>query len=518
MTYLDDVISEALTEIRDKSKSRIYQRDPEAWVSDILGKRWWGMQREIAWSYIENPRTAVKSANGTGKSWLVADLIPHFVCTQGDPGEALALVTAPTLGQVADVVFAYLKANYSLALHRDMRLPGAINENLEWNYKGASGNQLMVKGLKPSDSDAVSSFQGRRRKRTAVFLDEAGGVSPDIFTAMEAVTTGEGSRLVAIGNPDRTGTEFWRLYNDSQYASEWKTFTISAFDLPTFTGEVVFPEDEDRQHQLLTSGMTTPSWVENKRKVWGEGSARWQAKVLGEFPDVGDNSFFPMPTIEKAFNTEVPDVGEAPVVLGVDVARMGQDETVVYECRDGRIRFVDSWGKSDNVDNASRIDQHARKLGAAEVRIDAAGTGSGTFDILNRQDGKAYLLFGVLGANASPDKNKWAQARSYHYDSFREGMMSGAIDLDENDARLKDELISQTYRFSNRNALQITPKDEMKKAGLGSPDYLDAAIYAYIDMTPFGGNVANKFDPGTRLYLDPWRMLEASREDAGYPV
>lgn len=519
MTYLQEVIDAALGEIREKSKNRLYQDDPEAWVSDVLGKRWWSRQVEIAESYRDNRRTAVKSANGTGKSWLVADLICHWISVY-DPGEALALVTAPTLGQVEDTIFAYLKTNYGFSVRNGSTLPGRINESLEWNFHGPYGQELMVKGLKPSDRDAVGSFQGRRRARTAVFLDEAGAVHPDIFTAMEAVTTGENSRIVAIGNPDNgAGSEFYRLYNDVKYASDWSLFTISAYDLPTFTGERVYEED-DRQEAMLSSGMTTPSWVDQKRRAWGEGSARWQSKVLGEFPDAGDNSFFPMSTLNEAYNTTIEVFGDEPVVLGVDVARMGQDETVVYENRSGRIRRVDSWGHSDNVANANRVDELARKLGAKEVRVDAAGTGSGTYDILYDMSlkGAPYRPIGVLGAHASPDNRKWAQARAWHYDMFRQGMREGRFDLDEMDSELKDELISQTYRFNTKQALQITPKDEMRRAGLTSPDHLDAAIYASIDFSQMVDNPINALKPGTRLSLDPWSMLEKSRGGRGYPV
>lgn len=512
--YLSAILPSVLEDMRQKSKAKIYQTDPEAWCADVLGKRWWSKQVEIADSYIHNTRTAVKSANGTGKSWLVSDLICHFVSVH-EPGEALALVTAPTLGQVADVLFAYLKSNYGLSVENGTPLLGRIREDLEWKYDGPYGSQLMVKGLKPSDRDAVGSFQGRRRARTAVFLDEAGAVHPDLYTAMEAVTTGADSRIVAIGNPDNAVSEFHRLYSDEKYASDWERFTISAFDLPTFTGEKVY-SDPVKQHALLNSGMTTPEWVDQKRRAWGEGSARWQSKVMGEFPDYGDNSFFPMTTINDAFNTDIPDTGFEPVILGVDVARMGQDETVIYQNCGGRIRFVDAWGKTDNVENAKRVHKRAEELGAVEVRIDAAGTGSGTFDILNNQPTN-YTLIGILGANRSPDTNQWAQARSWHYDQFREGMNKGTIDLDESDGKLKDELISQTYRFSQRNALQITPKDEMKKAGLSSPDYLDAAIYSFIDTSPLTGNPYKDLSPGDVVQVDPWEYLGLVKSGAGMP-
>jgi len=66
-------------------------------------------------------------------------------------------------------------------------------------------------------------------------------------------------------------------------------------------------------------------------------------------------------------------------------------------------------------------------------------------------------------------------------------MANSQIDLDYDDNELREELISQTYKFSPRGSIQMTSKDEMKKSGMSSPDNLDAAILCTIDMERFGG-------------------------------
>ncbi len=83
-TYLNSVLDGAIDEMRSKSKLRLYQTDPEAWLSDVLGKRWYSKQGEIVSSFMDSSRTAVKSANGCGKSAVVADLITWIVAT-GEP-------------------------------------------------------------------------------------------------------------------------------------------------------------------------------------------------------------------------------------------------------------------------------------------------------------------------------------------------------------------------------------------------------------------------------------------------
>jgi len=309
-----------------------------------------------------------------------------------------------------------------------------------------------------------------------------------MFTAAEAVATGAGSRILAIGNPDRRGTEFHRIFTDPQISQDWSLHTISAFDLPTFTEESVYPDEEAQKNFL--NGLTSVDWVEHKKRAWGEESARYKAKVLGEFPDEADNTFFPQGVLDKAYDTTIEDDGSVRPVLGLDVARFGSDENVLYENIGGRVRRIDAWSKLDLIETARRVHTHAQRIMATVINVDVNGVGGGVVDALVRLDEFADAVYSVGAINnssASPDSTRWLNARSWHYDTFREMMSDGKIDLDYEDNELREELISQTYKFSPRGSIQMTSKDEMKRSGMSSPDNLDAAILCTIDMERFSG-------------------------------
>ena len=479
-TYSNSILDGALGVLREKSKARIYQTDPQAWLSDVLGKRWYSKQAEIVDSFMSSSRTAVKSANGCGKSAVVADLITWIVAT-GVPSETLCIVSAPTLSQIEKVIFAYLKVNKGLANQNGIVLPGRIMETLAWKLDGDNGAEFLVFGKRPSDQDIVSSFQGTRKRNTYVFLDEAGGLPPEMFTAAEAVATGAGSRILAIGNPDRRGTEFHRIFTDPQLCQDWSLHTISAFNLPTFTGENVYPDEESQKNFL--SGLTSVDWVEHKKRAWGEDSARYKAKVLGEFPDEADNTFFPQSAIDKGFDTVIEEDEDVAPILGLDVARFGSDENVLYVNRGGRIRKIDAWSKLDLIDTARRVHAHAQRLAARIINVDVNGVGGGVVDALVRLDEFAdavYNIGAINGSTSSPDTARWSNARAWHYDTFRELLANGKLDLDYEDTKLRDEMISQTYKFSPRGSITMTSKDEMRRSGMSSPDSLDAAILSSI--------------------------------------
>jgi hypothetical protein len=490
-TYLNSLMDGAIDEMRQKSKLKLYLSDPQAWLSDVLGKRWYSQQEAIVESFLSSTRTAVKSANGCGKSAVVADLITWLVATR-EPRETLCIISAPTLSQIQKVIFAYLKANKGLAELRGFPIKGRITETLDWKLDTDYGQEFLAFGKRPSDQDIVSSFQGTRKLNTFVFLDEAGGLPPEMFTAAESVMTSMGSKILAIGNPDRRGTEFHRIFTDPKLMQDWSLHTISAFDLPTFTGESVYIDEGEQQN--LLKGLTSVEWVEHKKRAWGEDSARYKAKVLGEFPDEADNTFFPQATIDKGFDTVIEEDLDIGPILGLDVARFGSDENVLYINRGGRVRRIDEWSKLDLIDTARRVHGHAQRLGARVVNIDVNGVGGGVVDSLVRLDefsDAVYSVGAINGSHRSPDSARWTNARAWHYDTFRELLADGKLDLDYEDTKLRDEMISQTYHFSARGSITMTSKDEMRRGGASSPDSLDAAILSTITHDTDGPQVGD---------------------------
>lgn len=506
------VAEEALGTIRSAQLRNLYQNDFIAWQADILGYRTYKKMEEIANTALFGsiPRTAIKSSNGTSKSFTVASMI-GWVGSVWEPGETVSIITAPSISQIDRVLFAYLKANKARAASRGNDLPGWINEQLEWQVKGPEGQISLAFGRKPATGTEVSTFQGVRSQfgKTYVFGDEAGGLSKRMYTAAEAVLTGADARLIFIGNPDDVGTEWQEVFENRKYDGEFNRFTLSSFDLPTFTGEVVYPDDPEMEQRMLKS-LTQVSWVEHKKRIWGENDARYLSKVLGEFPKDGGNGFFSTRAVNTAYDTVIPIDKSILPVLGVDIARWGQDSSVIAANYGGNIRVIDDWGQCDLLTSARRIHRVATDVGASEVRIDAGGVGGGVFDMLDGLEefwDKQYVLVAWDNGTASPDLSQWSNKRAYAHDSLRQQMIEGYIDLDIEDDELREELMLITYKFTNRGGIQITPKDDLKTELGGSPDRLDAVIMAGADLSPWTGNPINRLAPGERVVLDTSEVM-----------
>ena len=484
--FLPLAVTAARKSISNNKKSECYKRDIRMWAKDKLGLHLWSKQVEIAEALIDNKKVAVKSCHGSGKSFFAAVVVCWWVDTrQGTPN--IVVSTAPTYEQVNKILWEYVRANHTSAKliaeeNGTVAFLGKVTQDDEW--KGPDGTVLAF-GRKPSDTNQ-HGFQGIHRSNGVLaVLDESGGLADTIWTGVDTITTGRHDRILAIGNPDDIATEFGRIWHprakkkdgsEKEFANKedtWYKITISAFDTPNFTGEYM-PDG-------AKAGMVTPAWVEDKKSKWGEDSPRYKSKVLGEFSEDSSSTLFSLGTLAKGTSLEleldIPD--ESTPVLGVDVARMGEDYTVVYSYQHGVLRLVDKWNKTGSVETAMKIVNLAWELGAREVRIDGVGLGGPVVDFVVSKSDARFVVVSMLGNGATPDPDKWFNARAYWYDDLRERMFRDQIDIAYDDVELHDELGDIQYHFDNpRNALQIEKKQEIRKRTGKSPDFADAAVYA----------------------------------------
>jgi hypothetical protein len=470
--------------LEQQNKMELYRTDPALWIKDVMGKDLWSLQADIAQSVVDNKRTAVKSSNSVGKSYLAAMLVCWWVSVYPE-NRTLAITTASTGPQVHKVLWRYIRQ-----FHAEYNLKGYVTMSSEWKTDNGT---LLGFGRKP-DGDDVTGFQGYHADYILVIADEAGNIPEPLFAGFEAVTVNDTSRVFAIGNPDVHGSYFHGIFKKPDAQSVWKRMTISAFQTPAFTGEKVSKD--------ILDNLASKQWVADRAKEWGTDSPRYQAKVLGEFADQSEATLFSQTTINNGINCELDPDDLVPVRLGVDVARFGTDFSAIYSYQGGKVRKVAHWSYTDTVESANRIVHWALELKATEVRIDGVGIGAGVYDMVTHMAMGRFEVVGMIGNAASPDLDKWFNARAAWYDTMRAKMLTNKIDIDPDDTNLQDELGIIEYKFSaHRGSLQIESKDDMKKRGVKSPDFADAAMYACADLAIDPTNPASKLAVGEQFEL-----------------
>ncbi|QKW15369.1 hypothetical protein [Verrucosispora sp. NA02020] len=450
-----------------------YLNDPVGWVRDKLGETLWSKQREVCESVVHNRKTAVRSCHNAGKSRVASRIAAWFIDVH-PPGEAFVVSTAPTYAQVHAILWEEIRNAAKTAEARGNPLPGRVLGSDQWKLDDGT---LIGWGRKPADTDQ-HGFQGIHRRYILVIVDEACGVPRQLWTAVEAITTGQNVTILALGNPDDPNTEFADVCKPG---SGWNSIRISAFDTPNLSGED-FPDE-------LRPLMLDPDWVEDKRRRWGAESPRYVSKVLGEFPEIGNDVLIP-PALILAAQQRSAEPGPW-AVLGVDVARYGSDRTIFCLRRGPVARIVGDHAMQATTETTGKVVQAKRDHAVDEIRVDGVGIGGGVVDQLLEL---GHDVVDMQAGAAAVDSEHYLNARAEWFWGLRSRFESGDIDLDPDDDELAAQLGSLKYKFTSRGQIQIESKDEMRKRGLPSPDKADALMLTSTATPPTSEDVYEDAD------------------------
>jgi hypothetical protein len=449
-----------------------YEQEPARFVAKILGEHLWSKQREIVEAVAQHRRVAVQSCHDVGKSYVAARIVAWWL-SAWPVGEAFVVTTAPTFPQVRAILWREISR-----AHKRGQLPGYTNQ-VEWWING----EIVGFGRKPDDLD-MAAFQGIHARRVLVVADEACGLARAIWNGADSLITNDESHILAIGNPDDPASYFAEICKPG---SGWHVIKISAFDSPNFTGEAI-PD-------TLSALLVGRTWVEEKRKSWGETSPLYQSKVLAEFPEVGDDTLIPPSWILAARDRELPR--GLPVELGVDIARYGLDATVIV-ARWGHVaRVVKTLRKRDLMAVVGAIVEAIDEIKPIRVKIDDAGLGGGVTDRLKELASEGRITCAIVpvnvGVSANPppfgQPDQFFLLRDELQWALRERFQEGAIDLD-NDDELMSQAGSVKYWLDSRGRIRIESKDDMRKRLLPSPDHFDALMLAFGDAPLMDGQGA----------------------------
>lgn len=521
-----------LGDLWDDAKS--YLRRPTAWARDKLGEHMWSAQRLIMRSVRDNRYTAVHSAHDLGKSKVAANIIAHWIDSH-PPGEAFVVTTAPTAAQVSAILWREVAKN-----HKKANLAGRINRAgyPQW-YLGA---ELVGYGRKPADYEQ-SAFQGIHARYVLVVIDEACGVARQLYDAVDALVTNENCRVLAIGNPDIPGSHFASVCKPG---SDWNVIHLDGLRSPNMTRELVIgPDPENPKYPLLEALMRaeripystekvpeglrdlliSPLWIEERIRRWcGLGttahleydkralailvrnrcaaSPLFTAKVRGLFPSSATDGVIPMGWVQMAVNrwhdwqdrAEVDQYGRSMPhvpgrkVLGVDVARSGEDETAVAIRAGNVVKELLRFRMADTMETVGYVRGHMDEPGAMAV-IDVIGIGAGVYDRLRElaNEGKIQgQAFPFNAAAATPRKDligqfKFRNDRAAAWWKLRELLdpsRGHQIALPD-DERLIEELVTVQYELLVGGVIKIESKDDIRKRLGRSTDSADAVIQAF---------------------------------------
>jgi len=475
--------------------------DPDWFCRTILQLTLWSKQREIIESVRDNPRTAVRSSHGVGKTLTAGATALWFMAAY--PNESLVVTTAPTWRQVKDQLWKEIRHLQGRSGFFDGKMTETrLTFGEKWYAVGLSTNR-------------AENFQGYHSPRLLFIVDEASGVDEQIYEAADGF---QAYRTLLIGNPTQIGGRFHSAFF-GQSAASWKRIGLSTFDTPAFTGEDVPP--------AVLASLPSREWLETMKAQYGtpddaeQGSTSttllnpvYEIRVLGQFPSQASNAVIPVHLVEKAMEREY-DLSDPedtwPCVISCDPASFGEDMTAITIRRGLTIEDVRTVNGQDLMETARVLLELARDnnphplYGKPVIVIDEIGIGEGLVSYLRKQGEFRIVAYNAAKSPAEENKPKnqregglgggYRNARSELWFEFCEEWLP-KISL-PNDEKLLAELCAPLYDFDLNGARVVEPKKETKKRLGRSPDRADAVMMAFCRPILAGMNVKAPSGPVT---------------------
>jgi hypothetical protein len=344
---------------------------------------------------------------------------------------------------------------------------------------------------KTADQDAMGrTLSGLHAPYMLYLLDESGDMPTAVLrSAEQGLGNCKWGKIVQGGN---TTSQTGALYLASSTQRHlWHLINITAD-----------PDDPNRTPRV------DAEWAREQIALYGRDNPWVMAFILGQFPLGGINTLLTPDDVNAALGRGIKadDYQHVQKRLGIDVARFGDDRTVIFP-RQGLRAF------SPVVLRHNRGHEIAARVALAKTRWgsemefidDTGGWGAGTIDACLLGN---IVLIPVNNSAAADDSRRYFNRRSENYFRAAEWVKRGGA-LPKELTEIVREATAATYYF-DKGKFRVVEKAQMKKLMNGvSPDLWDALVntFTFPDMpasdSPLsgansmatGGHAETEYDP-----------------------
>ncbi len=473
-----------------QEKIPVYRENPVTFAREVLLFEPDEWQRSALIDLAYNPKVAIKSGQGVGKTGLEAVALLWFLCCYQYPR---IVATAPTKQQLHDVLWSEAS--------KWMGRSPLLSKILKWTktYIYMTGNEKRWFAVART-ATKPENMQGFHEDNMLFIVDEASGVADQIMEAILGTLSGGNNKLLMCGNPTRTSGTFFDAFNADM--AIYKCHTVSSLD----------------------SQRTNKQNISSLIRKYGEDSNVVRVRVKGLFPKQEDDVFIIHEIVEQCGSRlySLDEKNLLPyIIFGVDVARYGNDETVIYRNARGKIKMVINRRGQDLMRTTGDIVSEYKKAvkeypdykGYIYVNIDDTGLGGGVTDRLMevKREQKLYRLV-VIPVNAAEKietDTKEGREAAGHYNNLTTHMWAVLRDLlRDREIEIMEEpetfaqLVVRKYFMASNGKIELESKKEMKKRNLPSPDRADAlALATYLGKTrKYTGSIPANISLGKSSY------------------
>lgn len=445
-----------------------YKHDPLEFVHDCIdfdGDGPTPYQDEILAGFVEHKRVAVRGPHGMGKTALASWIVLWAVLTEDD---CKCPTTASAWRQLTKFLWPEIrKWAQWLRWQKIGRRP--FNQHTELHKRSLTRGETCEAFAVACTNPAT--IEGAHAHRVVYVYDEAKAVPNDTFDATEGAFSAAGDDTddeafaLAISTPGSPQGRFYDIHSRKPGYEDWWTRHVTL-------------------DEAIEAGRISRQWADQRKRQWGEKSAVYQNRVLGEFAASSADTLIPLAWVEAANERwrEWSDAGkltpEGVRRYGLDVARYGDDKSALAEGVGDCVTWIDVWGKFDTMETAGRV---RPKLRGARVKVDVIGIGAGTLDRLRELGEDAIGVNFGAGTDCTDESGEveMLNVRAAAWWGLRERLQPPSnVMLPPLDG-LTGDLTAGKYGYTSTGKLKIEDKNNIRLRLGRSPNEGDAVTLLF---------------------------------------
>lgn len=438
---------------------------PDEWQCEFLDE--WGEEmRERGFDGhmpVDPLRFSTVSGHGIGKSTLSAWIVKFILDTRPHSVGTVSANTAPQLRtktwsevgkwhalSITEHWFTYTNSSNTMSLIYNDKMVG-----LTWKCNAQTCD--------PKNSEA---FAGQHASNSTSFylFDEASKIADKLFEVREGGLAAGEPMAFDFGNGTRNSGRFFENCA-GRYKDQYIVRSI----------------DSRKAYRV------NKNKVEEDRKIYGEDSDYFRTRWKGLFPSKGATQFIGGNSVRDAqLRKVISDHKNDPLVLGVDVGRFGDDESVIYprigyDCRSFEPRRFKGFDSSQVAFEVAQYISEFKQIGKRVSAINVDGGGGYGGGVVDKLRDMGLSVSEVSPGAAAINKRTYALRIDEMWGNLRESLPYLALPgKDTKDGEeLYDQLTQREYGHTLREQIRLEPKASLKERLGCSPDLADALALTF---------------------------------------